>query len=102
MVVSGSPDHRKLVSMTHENYVYEVREAMQLLQSGGRLFVIDEQAYPPPHPVVISLGNRRYPISADVFSILIGLDRNRFTGSTSVDGLSADEFYLIIEAGQAK
>ncbi len=83
-----------------ENYVQEVHRAMHLLQAGGRLFVIEDQAFPPPHPVIIFHEDRRYSISADVFSILIGLDRIRFTGSTTIDGYNADEFYLITEAGK--
>jgi hypothetical protein len=80
--------------MTPENYVQEVQNAMHLLQTGGRLFVIDDQSFPPPHPVMILVEDSRYQISSGVFSILIGLDRIRFTGSTTIDGYNADEFYL--------
>lgn len=78
--------------MTSDRYSPEVQGAIDRLQAGGRLFLIEEKPYPAPHQAVIILEDERYSISYNDFAFLLTRNIIHFVGPTTLDGFSAEEF----------
>jgi hypothetical protein len=78
--------------VTSDRYSPEVQGAIDHLQAGGRLFLIEEKPYPAPHQAVIIHGDERYSISYNDFAFLLTRNIIHLIGSTTIDGFPAEEF----------
>ncbi len=72
----------------------EVQEAIDRLQAGGRLFLVEENPYPQPHLVVIVLQGGRYSMIYNDFVFLLTQQIIRLIGPTTFDTFAAEEYAL--------
>ncbi len=83
--------------MEPNRYSVEVQEAIERLQRGGRLFLVEDKPYPAPHKIVIVLEQERYPVSYNDFAFLVSRQIIQSIGSTSFDTFPAEEYVILPE-----
>ena len=80
--------------MTSARFSGEVQGAINRLNAGGRLYVIEERPYPYPHTVVVVLDKERYSISFNDFAFMSMQNIIQPTGSTIFEGFPAEEYVI--------
>ncbi len=83
--------------MEPNRYSVEVQEAIERLQRGGRLFLVEEKPYPAPHQIFIVLEDERYSVSYNDFAFLVSRKMIQSIGSTVFDTFPAEEYVILPE-----
>jgi hypothetical protein len=81
--------------MDANNVLSELERAMSLLQSGWRIYVIEDKPYPVPHRVVLVKDYRQEEIGYNTFVSLVTQQRIRQIGQTSISGMPAEEWTMV-------
>ncbi len=70
----------------------EKNRVIELLNSGGKIYLVEDKPYPYPHRTILVLGNERQEISYNTFAMLLTQGALKAKGSTFLDGKSAEMF----------
>ncbi len=70
----------------------EKNRIVELLKSGGKIYVVEDKPYPYPHMTILVLGNERQEISFNAFAALLAQGALKAKGSSFLDGRYAEVF----------
>lgn len=70
----------------------EMQQAIDWLNAGWEVYLIEDKPYPAPHQVVLILDSERQVISYNTFAILLSSGLLQQKGSSFIDGKPAEVY----------